>query len=175
MSDHNFSGRLWATAALIAAPFATRTGLGWWLPLHMALLGAVTQAIVGGQLMFSATLGLSRGPSRSVTLAQLGLLNAAAILVIMGRLVGEAGLHLAGVSLFVPVIVWVTWQVHTMWSASVNRRFSITGTFYRLAGVSLLLGASIGGALGIGAFNEPSPISPIVESTQSSTCSGGRE
>jgi hypothetical protein len=32
MSDHNFSGRLWATAALIAVPFAARTGLGWWLP-----------------------------------------------------------------------------------------------------------------------------------------------
>lgn len=155
MSDHNFSGRLWATAALIAVPFAARTGLGWWLPLHIALLGAVTQAIVGGQLMFSATLGLSRGPSRSVTLIQLGLLNVAAILVIMGRLVGEPGVLAAGVSIFVPVIAWVTWQVHTMWSASVNRRFSITGTFYRLAGVSLLFGSSIGGALGIGAFNEP--------------------
>ena len=105
--------------------------------------------------MFSATLGLSRGPSRSVTLIQLGLLNVAAILVIMGRLVGEPGVLAAGVSIFVPVIAWVTWQVHTMWSASVNRRFSITGTFYRLAGVSLLFGSSIGGALGIGAFNEP--------------------
>jgi nitrite reductase (NO-forming) len=155
MSDHNFSARLWATGALIAVPFASRTGLGWWLPLHMALLGAVTQAIVGGQLMFSATLGLSRGPSRSVTLIQLALLNVAAILVITGQLMGEARLLVAGVTILVPLIGWVTWQVHTMWSASVNRRFSITGTFYRLAGVSLLLGASIGGTLGIGAFNDP--------------------
>lgn len=77
MSDHNFSARLWATGVLAAAPLGSVTDLGWWLPLHMALLGAVTQAIVGGQLMFSATLGLSRGPTRTVTLIQLGMLNPA--------------------------------------------------------------------------------------------------
>ena len=64
MSDHNLSARLWASGALLTVPIASWTGVGWWLPLHMALLGAITQAIVGGQLMFSATLGLARGPSR---------------------------------------------------------------------------------------------------------------
>lgn len=153
MSDHNLSARIWATSALLAVPLASWTGIGWWLPLHMALLGAVTQAIVGGQLMFSATLGLSRGPQRSMTLTQLGLLNLAAVLVITGRLAGEATILAGGVVLFVLVIGWAAWQVHRLWRTSINRRFSITGTFYRLAAVSLLVGASIGGALGIGAVD----------------------
>lgn len=77
MSDHNLSARFWVTAALVAVPFTSFTSFDSWLPLHMALLGAVTQAIVGGQLMFSATLGLSRGPSRRSTLTQLALLRSA--------------------------------------------------------------------------------------------------
>lgn len=156
MSDHNLSARLWATGALVAVPVASVGDLGWWLPLHMALLGAVTQAIVGGQLMFSATLGLSRGPTRSVTLVQLGVLNLAAVLVIVGRLLGIPAILALGATLLVGVIGWVSWLVHRTWRDSVNRRFAVTGTFYRLAGVSLLLGASIGGALGIGAFGDAS-------------------
>ena len=154
MSDHNLSARVWATGALVAVPVASMADLGWWLPLHMALLGAVTQAIVGGQLMFSATLGLSRGPTRTLALTQLGLLNLAAVFVIAGRLVDVPEALAVGAIIFVTVISWVTWLVHRMWRDSVNRRFAITGTFYRLAGVSLLLGASIGGALGIGAFDD---------------------
>ena len=156
MTPHNLSARLWATAALIAVALGSWTGLGWWLPLHLMLLGAVTQAVVGGQLMFSATLGLSLGPERPRTLAHLGLLNIAAVMVITGRLIDQEAVLASGVVLFIAVIGWLLWQTHRMWSRSVNRRFAITGTFYRLAAASLLLGASIGGALGIGAVDEGS-------------------
>jgi nitrite reductase (NO-forming) len=154
MSDHNVSARLWASAALVAVPLESATGLAWWLPLHLALLGAASQAIVGGQLMFSATLGLARGPSRRMTLTQLGLLNLAAILVIGGRLWESRGSFGVGASIFMLVIGWVTWQVDRLWRRSVNRRFTFTGTFYRLAGVSVILGATIGAALGVGAFDD---------------------
>ncbi|HEV2756639.1 MAG TPA: hypothetical protein VG318_12795 [Actinomycetota bacterium] len=154
MSDHNLSARVWATAALLAVPVASRSGLGWWLPVHLVLLGAVSQAIAGGQLMFSATLGLARGPDRRGALVQLGVLNAAALAVVGGRLAGSDALFAAGAGAFVCVIAWVAWHVHAMWRTSVNRRFAITGTFYRLAAASVLLGASIGGAMGIGAFDD---------------------
>lgn len=156
MSDHNLSARVWGTAALLSVPFASASGLGWWLPLHMALLGAVTQAIVGGQLMFTTTLGLSRGPTRRSTVTQLALLNAATVVVICGRLFESEVVLAAGATVFTAIIGGLVLQVHRMWRVSVNRRFSITGTFYRLAGISLLMGASIGGALGIGAFNDAS-------------------
>lgn len=156
MQDHNLTARLWATGALVAVPFASATATGWWLPLHMTLLGAVTQAIAGGQLMFSATLGLSRGPSRREAVTQLALLNAGAASVVAGRLAGRAAVFVAGAALVTCTAAWVVWRVHRMWARSVNRRFAITGTFYRLAGASLLLGASIGAALGAGAFDADS-------------------
>src|SRR5665811_381106 len=156
MSDHNLSGRVWATAALVAAPLMPATNLGWWLPLHLALLGTITQVIVGGQLMFSATLGLSRGPSRRVTLTQLALLNLGAILVIGGRLWDSRTALALGAATVTIAIVWVLSLVDRLWRHSVNRRFTITGTFYRLAGVSIIFGATIGGALGIGAFSNAS-------------------
>jgi hypothetical protein len=153
MSDHNLSARLWATAAVAVVPFASHLGVGWWLPIHLAMLGAASQAIVGGQLMFSTTLGLARGPQRSQSLTQLALLNIGAALVVSGRLWDEAGVLAAGAVVFAVTICWVTWQVHRVWRRSSNRRFSITGTFYLLAGLSLLVGASIGGLLGTGSFN----------------------
>lgn len=154
MSDHNLSARLWATGAVIAAPIASLAGVAWWLPLHMVLLGAVTQAIVGGQLMFSATLGLARGPERQATITQLALLNTGAVLVIAGRLWRSTPSLMIGAVIVTVTIAWVLWTVHLLWRLSANRRFAITGVFYRLAGASLIFGASIGGALGVGAFDD---------------------
>ena len=154
MTDHNLSARLWATGALLAVPIASLTGVGWWLPLHMALLGAVTQAIVGGQLMFSATLGLARGPDRSSTITQLALLNVGALLVIAGRLWGSTAALATGAAVVTIAIAWVLATIHRLWRVSANRRFAVTGVVYRLAGLSLLLGASLGGALGVGAFDD---------------------
>ena len=156
MSDHNLSARVWATAALLAVPLAPAIGLGWWLPMHLALLGAATQAIAGGQLMFSVTLGLSRGPRRSEVLYQLGLLNLGALLVVAGRWANEATVLASGATIVVAAAVWVGWRVHRISRDSPNRRFSITGTFYRLAAVSIVTGASIGGALGAGVFDDAS-------------------
>ena len=154
MSDHNLSARLWASAALLAVPIASRTSLGWWLPVHLALLGAASQAIIGGQLMFSATLGLARGPARAESLTQLALVNAGAALVILGRLVGSTITLAAGAIAFVIAIVWVIIRVDRLWRVSANRRFAMTGTFYRLAGISVFVGATIGGAIGLGWFDD---------------------
>lgn len=156
MSDHNVTARLWASAALVAVPLVGVMDLEWWLPLHLALLGAVTQSIVGGQLMFSATLGLSQGPSRRTTLTQLGLLNMGASLVIIGRL-WSSGVALAlGATTVTLVTGWAMWLVDRLWRRSANRRFAITGNFYRMAGTSVIIGATIGGALGIGAIDDAS-------------------
>jgi nitrite reductase (NO-forming) len=156
MSDHNLSARVWATAALIAVPAQSVFSIGWWLPVHLAMLGAASQAIVGGQLMFTTTLGLSRGPKRSQSLLQLSLMNIGAGLVVGGRVWDEQWLLAIGASVFVVTVGWVSLQVHLLWRRSINRRFAIAGTFYRLAGLSILFGASIGAALGIGAFDDPS-------------------
>jgi nitrite reductase (NO-forming) len=156
MSDHNVSARLWATAAVVAVPLLSALGVGWWLPVHVAMLGAASQAIVGGQLMFSTTLGLARGPARWLTLTQLALLNIGAVLVVTGRVWSLVYVLAGGATIFVATVCWVACQVCVLWRRSINRRFAITGTFYALAAFSVILGASIGGALGIGVFHDPS-------------------
>jgi nitrite reductase (NO-forming) len=156
MSDHNLTARIWASAALLPVPLIGLTDFHWWLPLHLALIGAVTQAIVGGQLMFSATLGLSRGPSRRITLTQLSLLNIGAALVIGGRVFGSEVALALGATTVTLVVGWVLWLVDGLWRRSVNRRFAITGIFYRMAGASIVIEATIGGALGIGAIGDAS-------------------
>jgi nitrite reductase (NO-forming) len=156
MADHHFSARVWAAAALVAALLPANLRLGWWLPLHLALAGAVSQLIVGGQLMFSATLGMARGPSRSTVLGQLALLNVGAAGVAAGRIVAEPWVLALGATSFIAGIAWSGVLVHRMWRASPNRKFAVTATSYRLAVVSILLGAGIGAALGTGAFNDAS-------------------
>ncbi|MGH2806564.1 MAG: hypothetical protein ACRDKT_04740 [Actinomycetota bacterium] len=155
MSDHNLSARVWATAAVVIVPFLGVTAVGWWLPVHLAMLGAASQAIVGGQLMFSTTLALARGPARSHTLLQLALLNTGAVLVVGGRLWSAPPLLATGASIFLVVICWVAWQVLAVWRTAANRRFAVTSTFYLLAALSIVIGGSIGAALGIGAFDDP--------------------
>lgn len=123
MSDHNFTARLWASGALVSVPPVGMTALEWWLPLHLALLGTVSQAIVGGQLMFSTTLGLARGPSRRTTLIQLAFLNIGAMLVITGRIWGSAVALALGASSIALVLGWVMWLVDRQWRRSVNRPF----------------------------------------------------
>lgn len=154
MADHHLSARVWAAAALLAALLPANQRLGWWLPLHLALAGTVSQMIVGGQLMFSATLGMARGPSRGTTLGQLALLNAGAAGVAAGRMSATQWLLALGAALFVAGVVWAGALVHRMWEASPNRRFAVTATFYRLGVVSIVLGAGIGAALGTGAFDD---------------------
>lgn len=73
------------TAALLSVFLPAQWQMGWWLPLHLLLVGAASQIIVGGHIMFSATLGVSRGRDRSVLLVQLALLNVGAAGIIGGR------------------------------------------------------------------------------------------
>ncbi len=155
MRDHNLTARLWAMAALVSVPLRSLAGLGWWLPVHLAMIGAASQAIVGGQLMFTATLGSARGPSRQTALQQLALLNLGGALVIGGRLFGVRTVLALGATVITVTISWAAWEVRRMWRRSIGRRFAVTGTFYSLAALCILAGASIGLAMGTGAFKDP--------------------
>jgi nitrite reductase (NO-forming) len=159
MSPHHLSARIWATAALISLALPADVRLGWWLPLHLALAGATTQLIAGGQLMFSATLALSPGPSRRAVLVHLAALNAGAAGVTLGRVMDAPLLLGAGATVFTAAVLWLGVTVGRLWRGSPNRRFRATGHFYSAAVASVVLGASLGWALGAGAIGADSYVS----------------
>ena len=150
MADHHLSARVWASAALIVALLPSTWRLGWWLPLHLLLTGAASQLIVGGQTMFSATLGVAPGPRRATTLAQLVLMNAGVVGITAGRVFGIVWPVAIGALSFLTAVVWSAIVVRCLWRRSLNRRFVETGVLYSLASVCVVLGAGMGVALALG-------------------------
>lgn len=153
MSAHHASARVWMTAALLAMLLPPARRLGWWLPLHLALAGAVSQLIVGGQVMFSATLGLAKGPARRTVIAQLALMNIGVAGVAAGRVFSSKPILAVGASSFLVALLSAAIVVHRLWRRSLNRRFAITGTFYRLAMASVVMGSGTGWAVASGVFH----------------------
>lgn len=150
MVDHNLSARLWAVAALISALVPASGRLGWWLPLHIVLAGVVSQSIVGGQQMFSSTLGMAPALPTVVVRAQLALMNLGAIGVIVGRASSAEALLGAGAVTFLGGAMWGGITARRAWTKGLGSRFAMTRTYYSLAVVSLLFGATLGAALGLG-------------------------
>ncbi|MGH2826922.1 MAG: hypothetical protein ACRDKF_08120 [Actinomycetota bacterium] len=150
MADHHFSARVWASAALIAVLLPSTWRLGWWLPLHFLLIGAASQLIIGGQTMFSATLGVAPGPRRETTLAQLVLMNAGVVGISAGRVFEIVWPVAIGALSFLIAVVWSGLVVRSLWRRSLNRRFVETGVLYSLASVCVVLGAGMGVALALG-------------------------
>ena len=150
MSPHHLSARIWATAALLAIALPADVRMGWWLPLHLALAGATSQLISGGQLMFSATLALAPGPSRRAAITHLVFLNLGAAGITLGRVLDSRALLAAGAVAFTGALLWLGIVVVRLWRGSPNRRFRATGQFYTAAVSSAVVGATLGWILAAG-------------------------
>lgn len=146
------SAQVWAVAALLAVLLPHEVRLGWWLPLHLALAGAASQLIVGGQLQFSSALAMGRPMHPFGPTVRLGLLNAGAVLIVVGRVTASPDVLVAGAVLFAGACLWAAVVVERIWRGSLAPRFGATRTSYLLANVSILGGAALGAALGAGAF-----------------------
>lgn len=146
------SAQVWAFAAAVSVTLPPGVRLGWWLPLHLMFLGAVSQSIVGGQYHFSTALTKARPASSAPLMVRLALMNVGAVSIALGRLVDSTPVLVAGACAFGAVLLWSSVSVEMLWRRSIARRFPAIRVFYLYAGASIVAGAAIGGALGAGAI-----------------------
>jgi nitrite reductase (NO-forming) len=147
---HHLTARLWLAGALLAVFLPADIRLGWWLPLHLALLGAASQLIAGGQIMFSGTLGLAPAAGRGHLIGSLALLNLGAAAIAVGRISGVMPLVVLGATTFLTGTIWSGLVADSRWRRGLGGRFRVTRIYYGLAGASILIGGTAGAILATG-------------------------
>ncbi|MEX0789581.1 MAG: hypothetical protein WD178_02270, partial [Actinomycetota bacterium] len=100
------------------------------------------------------TLAMAPPVSRHHILGSLSLLNLGAALIAVGRLWGFQSLVAAGATAFLSGTVWSGLVADRQWRRGLGTRFRVTRTYYRLAGVSILLGGSAGATLALGLLSD---------------------
>jgi nitrite reductase (NO-forming) len=120
----------------------------------MLLLGSASQLISGGQIKFSSTLAMAPPPARHHILGSLSLLNLGAALIAIGRLSGVELLVGSGAAAFLTGTTWSGLVADVQWRRGLGTRFRVTRTYYRLAGLSILLGGSAGATLALGLLSD---------------------
>jgi hypothetical protein len=120
----------------------------------MLLLGSASQLISGGQIKFSSTLAMAPPPGRRHILGSLGLLNLGAALIAAGRLSGTEAVVGAGAAAFLTGTAWSGLVADAQWRRGLGTRFRVTRTYYRLAGISIVVGGSAGATLALGILSD---------------------
>ncbi len=149
-----------AAAFALAAPVAVliphRTG--WWLPLHLFLVGGLLGAISGAAQLFAVTWAAGPPPSDRQALAQRALIGAGAALLAAGR-----ELHLpdgvaavGGAAVIAGLVLLAVLLVRTV-SGAVQRRFDPALRFYLTGIAAGLAGCAIGVILLLGAHGPTRP------------------
>lgn len=150
MSIHQVAARVWMTAAAASLLIPSERRLGLWLPLHLALAGAVSVAISGAMAQFASALTASRDPSRRATIAQVVCLNVGAAVVAFAHPTRHPAAVAAGGALFGLAMILLAGIVAGMWRTSINRRHPVPMLAYALALASILAGVTVGALLGGG-------------------------
>lgn len=145
------AARLWLTAA--AAVFLLPPGarLGWWLPLHLAMAGAVSTAISGAMQTFAAALTASPPPPAAAVIPQFSLVNAGALGVTAGMALGARWLVATGGAAFVAAMALLAWIVARARRRSLHLRHRLPVAGYLFACASVLAGGTLGALVGSGA------------------------
>ena len=153
---YNAAARIWLAGAGAALLLPSSQRLGFWLPLHLALAGAVSVAIRGTMMSFASALTAAPGPGRSLTGAQFGLINAGVAFIALGYPNGSGALVAIGGACFVVAISLVLFAVAAAWRRGLNHRHPLPMVMYAVAACAVLAGGTLGALLGSGAVHGPS-------------------
>lgn len=151
---YNTAGRLWLTAAGLSLLLPARERLGWWLPLHLVLAGAISIAVSGAMQNFASTLTATPTPRLELVLAQFTLVNLGAALLALGRPSGHPGVVAVGGTLFLLGIALLGWFVVAARRRSLHRRHMLPLVLYQGAVVAVLIGGTLGALIGSGAVRD---------------------
>src|SRR3990170_1163654 len=148
------AARLWLTLAAVSLLLPEADRIGVWLPLHLALAGAVSTAISGAMQNFVLALTASPTPPEPVIVAQFVLVTAGAAVIALERILGhELGVALGGM-LFLLGMALLGWIVLRARRRSLHKRHALPLTMYAAAIVAILVGGTFGAVVGGGAVED---------------------
>jgi nitrite reductase (NO-forming) len=138
-------------AAAVAGVASAVTGRPWlrWLALHLALLGGVSQLVLGAGQFFTCAFLATDPPSRRLVRAQLVSWNAGTVGVAIGVPTGVGGLADAGAALVAAGLVLFALALRGMQRTSLQRA-PWAVRWYMACAACLALGALVGALLARG-------------------------
>lgn len=153
----------WAGAALAALLLGEGAGLPRWLPVHLFLLGAVTNALVTWTEHFTVALLRLAPPSERTRAVRLAVLNAGIAALVGGAVAGSVSsagaaasvVALAGAAAVTGAVAWNTGWALVRARGALGGRFGHVSRWYVAAGVFLVVAAVPGAVLLIGAVPPP--------------------
>ncbi len=154
MRLYQTAGRVWLTLAATSLLLPEPDRLGVWLPLHLALAGAVSAAISGAMQNFVLALTATPSPSTGLVLGQFGLVTAGAGLVALGRVLGSDAALAVGGACFLAGVATLGWIVLHAWRRALNRRHPLPVTMYVAAILAMLVGGTLGTLVGSGVVHD---------------------
>jgi nitrite reductase (NO-forming) len=147
--------RAWLSAAALSLLLPESSRLGVWLPLHLAVAGAVSTAIGGAMQTFAAALTATASPPQAAVWTQLAAVTAGAGLIAVGYPSGHPALVAVGGTSFVLGMALLGWFVLRAWARALNRRHAVATWTYLGAVSCVLAGGGIGALLGSGSIHDP--------------------
>jgi hypothetical protein len=156
LRTYQLASRIWLSAAVLSLLLPADVRLGWWLPLHLALAGAVSLAIAGAMQNFALTLAAAPDAPSAVVWTQFVAANLAAALLAIGYPSETDWLVAAGGAAFVLAVALLGWLVRRARRIGLNRRHGLPFAMYGAAIFAALAGGALGAVVGSGIVDDPS-------------------
>jgi nitrite reductase (NO-forming) len=139
-------GFLLAAAAAAVVDAVAPWSWGGWVALHLALLGGVSQLVLGASQFFVAAFLATRPPDRRLTAAQLLLWPVGTVAVVVGVPAGVEALALGGAALLLVALALLAAALRGMEGRSLQRAAWAVRWYYA-ATAFLVVGALLGAEL----------------------------
>ena len=149
-------GLVVAAAFVVAAVVAgiARVGTGWWLPLHLFVVGGLLSAISATTPMLAVTWSAAPAPRPRVAAAQRWAVASGALALVAGRETDRTWMFVAGGTTVVAAMLGLAMMLTRIRQQAVTPRFAPAIETYVAATLSGAVGMSIGVLLGTGRAGE---------------------